>query len=227
MKGLHQLRPEVLDVLDQRQARRQLQVRQQLERCRPQQLRIPGMEGADLDHAPALQQALVEADQVSSSLAGSVWRHAIHGKFRGGFLRRHPGAALQTVEQARAHLAGCLAGEGDGEDLLWLRAVEQRTNDAGHQHPGLPRAGAGLDHDVAARVARHAVEALRRHDTAVQAVGGLCHASPQWSRRHRPRAGQWSQAGGSPNATAPCPDRSAARSAARPSTRRRALSATS
>ena len=86
--------------------------------------------------------------------------------------RRAARTFAQPLVQPRAHLAGGLAREGDGQDLLRLRAVEQRAQDARHQHPGLAGAGAGLDDDAAPRVAgdarRSASRATRR---AVERVG--------------------------------------------------------
>jgi hypothetical protein len=73
-------------------------------------------------------------------------------------LRRGLRKLLQPLLQALAHLARRLLGEGDGQDLMRLRAGQQRAQHARDQHPGLARAGAGLHRHAAPRVAGHGVE---------------------------------------------------------------------
>ena len=81
----------------------------------------------------------------------------------------------QPFLQPLAHLARRLLGEGDGQDLGRLGAVQQRAQDARHQHPGLARACARLHRHVAARVAGDGVEGVARAGGAVVFVGGGAH----------------------------------------------------
>ena len=53
MEGAKHRRPMVLDVLDQLHLRCEAESLEQRQRRRTQQLREPGMEGADLDRPPA------------------------------------------------------------------------------------------------------------------------------------------------------------------------------
>src|SRR5574343_351036 len=137
-----------------------------------------------------------------------------------------------------------LAGEGDRQHLLRLSALEQGAQDARNQHPGLAGAGAGLDDDAAGGVAGDGVEAGAVDRLAVGTVGGgvrrAHRPSPsvaasaassggaaQWSRRHRPRMSQCSQAGPRPRARSGSPARARSNSSARAASRVWAWSATS
>jgi len=96
------------------------------------------------------------------------------------------GELLQPLDQALAHLARRLLGEGDGQNfvrahrlaraglrlLLRAGAVEQRAHDARDQHPGLAGAGAGLHGHAAARIAGDGVKGLGGNGLAVAGVGG-------------------------------------------------------
>ena len=100
-------------------------------------------------------------------------RHAAGAQGLGEFGIRRAAPLRQPLLQALPHLAGRLAGEGDRQDLVRLRAGQQRAHDARHQHPGLAGAGTGLDGDVPARVAGNGVELLARDRAAVVFVGRL------------------------------------------------------
>ncbi len=52
-----------------------------------------------------------------------------------------------------------------------LRAGQQGTKDARHQHPGLARTGAGFDDHASRRIAGGGVERLTRRSCAVDGVG--------------------------------------------------------
>jgi hypothetical protein len=81
---------------------------------------------------------VVRADAAHPELADALLDAGLHRPFG------------EPAGEAVAHLAGRGAGEGDGEDVVRLDAGEQQPDDARHQHPGLARAGAGLDHDALA-----------------------------------------------------------------------------
>ena len=100
-----------------------------------------------------------------------------------------PGHALDhatdQVADAAAHLAGGLVGEGDGEDLVGLRAAGgEELGDAGGERPGLAGAGAGEHQD-------RAVESF--DGSALVGVEGLepgCGArGDAGAGRKRPRGG--------------------------------------
>ena len=192
MEASHQLGAQIVEVLHQLHVRAQAEFGQQIERRSAQQLREPGVEGAHLDRAAAGQHLLVQADQcLRLQLRGTAVDATQHQLLDRAIVIESR-EALQPLGQARAHLAGGLARESDRQDVLRRSTVEQRTHDARHQHPGLAGTGTGFDDDGTARVAGGGVERLAADAAAIQAVGRCSHVatSPQWSRRHRPRASQ-------------------------------------
>ena len=58
-------------------------------------------------------------------------------------------------------------------DFMRRAAVQQRTQHARNQHPGLARTGAGLHRHAAGGVAGDCVKSLARDGAAVVFVGGL------------------------------------------------------
>ena len=77
----------------------------------------------------------------------------------------------QPLAQPFAHFAGGFAREGNGQDLLRLRAVEQCAQDARDQHPGLACTSAGFHHNAAQRVAGCAIKLFLRHGLTGLRVG--------------------------------------------------------
>ena len=152
------------------------------------------MESAHLDRAATEQQLFMQVAQPRLERLRTGSSHATLHQRIDALCRARIGELAQPLRQALAHLARCLAREGDGENLLRLRAIEQRAQDTRHQHPRLARAGAGLDGDAAPRVAGDGVEGLARGLSTIDAIGGridqntASSPSGQWSRRHRPRA---------------------------------------
>jgi hypothetical protein len=68
LEAAHQRRHQVIGVFQWRHARRQTEVRQQIERRGGEQLRVPGVHCAHLDAAAAGEHAFVQADQVGAAL---------------------------------------------------------------------------------------------------------------------------------------------------------------
>ena len=197
-----------------------------------QQLREPGVEGADLHRPPALSTRACSCAQRGSQARASAGGTP---RARSASARVLVGAGVARTRASHssrrcAHFAGGLAGEGDRQDLVRRGAVEQGAQDARHQHPGLAGAGAGLDDDAAPRIAgqrrRSAPRrrrARRRGRPAQAAPDAPAFTSLQWSRRHRPRASQNSQTVPSPSAGKAAPARMRAGSAAIPASPARAL----
>ena len=209
VEALPELGHQVGLVLQQLQLGRQPLRTQQFQRRGAQQLGEPGVEGADLHRPRFLQQALLQRRQPGSERLGLGLRQAPLAQREHAARVVAMGELMQPLVQAGAHLASRLAGEGDRDDVLRPGAVQQRAQDARHQHPGLARAGAGLDDDAACRIAGQRVEALAGDRRAVEGVGGRgavegagCDvgrhvrraghgaAPSQSSRRHRPRISQ-------------------------------------
>ena len=179
----------------------QAERRQQLERRGAQQLGEPCMEGANLDPAAGREHALVKSPEGRCQGVGLRLAETARTQFDCAFCiaAARCGVGRQPLVQPNPHLARGLAGERDREDLVRLAAVEQRTQDARHQHPGLARTGAGLDRDAATRIAGDGVERLARREPTVDAIRRtvrrvdahpVASAVDHWSRRHNPRASQ-------------------------------------
>ena len=203
--------------------RRQAQVVQHLQGRRAQQRGEPAVKRADLHRSAAIQRLAVELGQRGGLLLHAQCIDAACQQF---LLQLRLGLVCKLFEpllQALAHFAGRLLGEGDGENFVGCAAVEQRPQHARDQHPGLARAGTGLDRDAALRVAGNGVEGLARYRLSVVFVGellrhGCCagwcsggfsggkgfagfdagHA--QKSLRHSPRAEQYPHTEPSPRA---------------------------
>ena len=162
-------------VLQQLVVRRQAERRQGGDRRIAHQSGEPGVEGAELHRSPAVEQPAVQPLQAGRGGGGGGRRHAAQHQLDRERLGRLAGELREPLVEPRAHLAGGLAGEGDGQDLVRfagaLALLQQRADDARDQHPGLAGAGAGLHRHIAARVAGDAVEGLARHRSAVVLVG--------------------------------------------------------
>ena len=160
-------------VLDQLHIGLQSELAEQLQRRCAQQLREPRVKRADLYRVPAAQDALMQARQLRRQRAGLGRRDApLHQCLDARCIARaRRGELAQPLGQACAHLACGLARERDREYFLRLGALEQRAQDARDQHPGLARAGAGLDDDAAPRVAGNRVEGRAIDRRAVRLVG--------------------------------------------------------
>ena len=188
-------------VFDQGHVGLQTQLGQHVHRRGAKQLRKPGVEGANLDRAAACQHALVKSRQRGFECAGirvgqAALAQGLNAVFDAAGRRSEFG---QPLGQPGAHLAGGLAGEGDGQDLLRLGTVQQCPQHARNQHPGLARTGTGFHHHAAARVAGQCIEARAVNAGTVDAKGGAAHRSgsvsfsnspDQSSLRHRPLASQ-------------------------------------
>ena len=170
------------------------------------------MESADLHRAAAGQHARVQALQLRSQALGVGFvvqtRHAADLQ-----LVEQPGVVSmgkvgQPFIQALAHFSGSALGESDGQNFLGLQCAisagslsvfHQGTHHARDQHPGLTGAGAGLHRHAALGVAGDGVKSPGCDQRAIAFVSGLgFHAATLKSRRHRPRASQYSQALPSP-----------------------------
>ena len=207
-------RPGLAVVFQQLVIDRQTQVLQHRHRRTAQQGGKPAMESADLHRTAAGQQAHVQAPKLRRQArdGGLVLQTLYAADLQ---LVQQPGAVgmgklAQPFVQALAHLAGSAFGEGDRQNLMRLQrsvgtglfsVFEQGAQHARDQHPGLARTGAGLDGNAAARVTGDGVKSVRRDRCAVAFVSSLLsHAATRKSRRHRPRASQYSQALPSPMA---------------------------
>ena len=110
------------------------------------------------------------------------------------------GQLREDVQQALAHLFGCLACERNGENVRRCRTGQQQAQHARHQQPCLAAARAGLHHNRAQRITRSAREIFGGNGGAVAFVSVVIHACPsagsrgapsvQYPLRHRPRAAQ-------------------------------------
>ncbi len=163
-------RDRLLVVFPQLEARGQAERLQHGHRRFAHQRGEPAVEGADLHRPAGLQQRAIERTK-RFARAGVGLRHAAGAQCLGQFGIGRAAPLGQPFLQPLPHLAGRLAGEGDGEDLLWLGTVEQRAQDARDQHPGLACTGAGLHRDVAPRVAGDGIELLALDRAAVVLVG--------------------------------------------------------
>ena len=207
-------RPGLAVVFQQFVIDRQPQVLQHRHGRTAQQGGKPAVKGADLHRTAAGQQARVQALELRRQARDGGFvlqtRHAADLQ-----LVQQPGAVgmgelAQPFIEALAHLAGGALGEGDGQNLVRLQRTvgtgffsvfQQSAQHARDQHPGLARAGAGLDRHAAARVAGDGVKSVWRDRRAIAFISSwLCHAATLTSRRHRPRASQYSQALPSPMA---------------------------
>jgi len=179
VEAAQQWRAQGPDLLDQLVACRQPERRTQPERRVRQQLREPGVEGQHLHAGGGLQHPQRQRAQ-RTGLRGGRRRvePALDQRLRARGVAAPPeGIGLdrkgrQPLLEPGTHLAGGLARERDGDDLRRLGPVEQRTQDARHQQPGLAGARTGLDDDAAPRVAGGRVEGLARHRPTVDRVGG-------------------------------------------------------
>ncbi|MNX27287.1 hypothetical protein D3C86_573720 [compost metagenome] len=122
--GLEERTPGVVArlgiVFEQFVVRRQPQLAQHGERRVAQQAREPRVEGAELHRAPAFEQAPVEPLQARHGRLRGLRRHAAHHEFalRSGGIEF--GEQREPLVEPLAHFAGCLLGEGDGQDLVRL-----------------------------------------------------------------------------------------------------------
>ena len=152
---------------------------------------------------------------------------------RSSCVARGAANVAQPVVSRCAHLAGGLAREGDRQDLVRLarrRAARAAMRETSIQVLPAP-AQASTTH-AAARIAGHRVERFARStgapSSAIAPAARVMASRPfrgsaQWSRRHRPRASQKSQACAVAQRRQGAPARSAPQLGARPSTRTRAL----
>ena len=161
-------------VFDQLHVGLQSELGEQLQRRGAQQLREPCMEGPNLDRTSTAQDAFVqfaERRRKRTSLRIVKTARAQLGDSLVIAARRR-GEFAQPVVEPLTHLACRLAGECDREDLVRLRAGEQRSEDSRHQHPRLAGAGTSLDDDAAAGVASGGIERVARHAAAIDGVRG-------------------------------------------------------
>ena len=174
METTKNLRAVIVEVFDQVHVLLQTELVQQLERRGAQQLREPRMEGAHLDRPARSQHARVQGRELRCEFTRFAGGHAaLDERLDARRIGRTRRAELaQPVVQPLAHLAGRLARERDREDLVRLRTVEQRAQDARNEHPGLAGAGAGFDDDAAARVAGERVERVPCDRSVIGAVRG-------------------------------------------------------
>ena len=171
----------VVQILDQLHVVLQAQFGQQLQRRRAQELREPGVEGAHL-HRPAIaQNAVIECRELRLQSNRVGFRQAPRDQRFDARLRCRCGRAevTQPLGQPISHLARRLAREGDRENFVRRRTVEQGTQDARHQHPRFARARARLDDNAATRIAGDGVERLAVDALAVGLVGCLRHVDVQ------------------------------------------------
>ncbi len=141
-----------------------------------QQLRKPRVEGADLDHAAAAQQARMQGGELAFAGCGLSFAHAAIAQLLDS-LRGRGGCKIgKPFLQALAHLASGLAGEGDRDNLLRLRARQQSAQDARDQHPSFASAGTGLHHHAARGIASDTVERRWLDLHTVDRVSGALHA---------------------------------------------------
>ncbi len=145
-------------VLQQVHLGRQAELGQHVHRRGAHQAREPAVKGVDLHRAPTGQHAPIELLQGAGLLRGLLWGQAAHHQFALALGVIGRGKVTQPLEEALAHLGRGLVGEGDGQNLLRLRPVEQRPQDPRHQHPRLAGPGAGLDDHAAARIAGHGIK---------------------------------------------------------------------
>ena len=176
-------------------SRLQAERAEQFERRGAQQLREPGVEGADLDrpagceHAPRAGRAAPARRAAAASTPRPRSRSACASSSSGV---AGDGELRQPLVEALAHLAGRLAGEGDGQDLLRLR--RRRAARAGCARPAsrsCRRRRRPRRRSCSARVAGDGVERLARDRPAVAAVGRRLAARAR-------SAGRRSCAGGRP-----------------------------
>ena len=181
-----------LIILQQFVVERQVEPLQNCQRRGAQQRREPAMEGTDLHLPPALQHTLVQLGELPAdglqTIGPLAAAHAPRLQLGSQHLVRRAGKLVQPLVQPLAHLAGRAFGKGNRENLvrrhtqvaiLRVHAVQQGPHDTRHQHPGLARAGAGLDGHAAARIAGDCVKAVGRDGLAVVFVRRLA-----WDFRH-------------------------------------------
>jgi hypothetical protein len=90
-----------------------------------------------------------------------------------GLMRKLSQPGMQTL----AHFTGGFFGEGDGQDVLRLHAIQQGPNDPGHQHPGLASPRTRFNHHAALRVAGDLIKQAAINQLVVDLVGrSLCTA---------------------------------------------------
>ena len=112
---------------------------------------VEGVDGLDAQARRVLQEAPAALRVARERIARQrVRAQVVAGGLRGGLARRR----LQRLEDAPLHLAGRLAREGDGEDLLGPAHAGQQPQVALDEEPRLARAGRRLDDERAARVER-------------------------------------------------------------------------
>ena len=150
MEGAEHRCAQIDVVLDQRHVGLQAERLQHLQRRQPKQLHEPGVEGQHRDRPPAVEEPPVERAQ------RGLEPHRVAGpmpRIRSSWMRASTGPHRHSASQParRSRIAGGGACEGDGEDVMRLDAGEQQPDDARHQHPGLARPGAGLDHHARRR----------------------------------------------------------------------------
>ena len=194
-----------LVVFEQLIAGRQAEPVQHRERRIAQQRSEPAVKRPDLDRPAGSKQSRIEVAQGVALRGGRRGNPPVTQGLR-ELLRASRGKFLQPPMQPLAHLARGLFRECDRQDLLRLRALQQRPQDPRNQHPGLARPRARFHGDAAARVAGKRIELFTRDARAIALVGqadGDAHS--QKSRRHRPRALQKSQAVPSPSAAMASP----------------------